>query len=88
MDRSTGLLLSRRVPNLEVVLGHFGGTCWRRLHAGDRTTPKSLIEEDEDAFGGAVREFEEETGNMPRLDRNSSLTSYTRIRLAGSLVRG
>ena len=71
MDRSAGLLLYRRTPETEVLLGHFGGPYWQNKDPGAWTMPKGLIEGDEDPFDAALREFEEETGIAPPADRDA-----------------
>ena len=49
----------------EVLLVHPGGPYWARKDAGAWTIPKGEIEEGEDSFDAAKREFEEETGLSP-----------------------
>jgi predicted NUDIX family NTP pyrophosphohydrolase len=71
METSAGLLLYRRMPEIEVFLGHFGGPYWQNTDAGAWTMPKGLIEDDEDPFDAALREFEEETGIAPPTDRDA-----------------
>ena len=71
METSAGLLLYRRMPEIEVFLGHFGGPYWQNTDAGAWTMPKGLIEDDEDPFDAALREFEEETGIAPPADRDA-----------------
>lgn len=64
---SAGLLLFRRGPGgVEVFLAHPGGPFWARRDTGAWTVPKGLVEEGEDALAAAIREFEEETGIVPR----------------------
>jgi predicted NUDIX family NTP pyrophosphohydrolase len=60
---SSGLLLFRRSPRgLEVFLAHPGGPFWARRDAAAWTIPKGLVDEGEDLFDAATREFHEETG--------------------------
>jgi predicted NUDIX family NTP pyrophosphohydrolase len=73
MENSAGLLLYRRSPDIEVFLGHFGGPYWQNRDEDAWTIPKGLIEEGEDPFDAAVREFEEETGIVPPPDRDNYL---------------
>lgn len=73
MEHSAGLLLYRRTPEIEVFLGHFGGPYWQNKDAGAWTIPKGLVEDDEDPFGAALREFEEETGIAPPTTRDAFL---------------
>ena len=62
MTRSAGLLLFRRVPALEVLIGHMGGPFWARRDAGAWTIPKGEHGDDEDGLAAARREFTEELG--------------------------
>jgi len=50
---------------LEVFLVHPGGPFWAKKDLGAWTIPKGELEEGEDAFTTARREFEEETGIEP-----------------------
>jgi predicted NUDIX family NTP pyrophosphohydrolase len=59
---STGLLLYRRRPALEVFLVHPGGPFWAKKDEGAWTIPKGEIAEGEEPLQTAVREFTEETG--------------------------
>jgi predicted NUDIX family NTP pyrophosphohydrolase len=62
---SAGLLMYRTVAGpLEVLLVHLGGPFWSRKDAGAWFVPKGGVEEGEDEFAAAQREFLEETG-MP-----------------------
>jgi predicted NUDIX family NTP pyrophosphohydrolase len=61
---SAGLLLYRRVPGLEVLLGHMGGPFWARKDDAAWSVPKGEYGPDEEPFAVALREFEEELG-MP-----------------------
>ena len=64
---SAGLLLYRRAPSgLEVLLAHPGGPFWQRKDAGAWTIPKGAVEEGESLLAAACREFQEETGIVPR----------------------
>ena len=47
---------------VEVLLGHLGGPLWAKRHDGAWSFPKGLLEDDEDAFPAALREFQEELG--------------------------
>lgn len=60
--RSGGLLLFRRRPELQVLLGHLGGPLWAKKDAGAWSAPKGLLEPGEDAVAAARREFAEELG--------------------------
>ena len=59
---SAGLLLYRRSPGLEVLLGHMGGPFWARKDDAAWSVPKGEYGPGEDAFAVALREFEEELG--------------------------
>lgn len=64
--RSAGLLLYRRAPGgVEVLLGHPGGPIWARRDEGVWSVPKGEIEDGEDPWAVARREFAEETGHPP-----------------------
>ncbi|HEY8590484.1 MAG TPA: NUDIX domain-containing protein [Naasia sp.] len=60
--RSAGILLYRRSPALEVLVGHPGGPFWAKKDAGAWSIPKGELEEGEDPLDAAVREFGEELG--------------------------
>jgi predicted NUDIX family NTP pyrophosphohydrolase len=67
---SAGVLVyRRRGPETEFLLGHPGGPLWARKDVGAWMIPKGLIEAGEDPLAAALREFEEETGLAPPLDR-------------------
>jgi predicted NUDIX family NTP pyrophosphohydrolase len=57
---SAGLLVFRRTPRLEVLLGHPGGPYWARKDAGAWSIPKGLVDTD-DLAAAARRELAEET---------------------------
>lgn len=63
--RSAGLLLYRRSPDgdIEFLLAHPGGPIWAKRDEGVWTLPKGEIEDGEDPWAVARREFEEETGH-------------------------
>jgi predicted NUDIX family NTP pyrophosphohydrolase len=65
--RSAGLLLYRRRSgkDIEVLLAHPGGPVWAKRDEGVWTIPKGEIEDGEDPWAVACREFEEETGHPP-----------------------
>jgi predicted NUDIX family NTP pyrophosphohydrolase len=58
---SAGLLVFRRKPRLEVLLGHPGGPYWARKDAGAWSIPKGLVGPDGDLAAAARRELAEET---------------------------
>lgn len=55
----------RRIPKLQVLLGHPGGPFWMNKDAGAWTIPKGLVEAGEEPLDAAIREFWEETGLQP-----------------------
>lgn len=64
---SAGLLLYRRAPEgVQLLLAHPGGPFWERRDLGAWTIPKGTVDEGEDFLLAARREFEEETGLLPR----------------------
>lgn len=66
-NRSAGLLLFRRAGGaLELFLAHPGGPFWQGRDAGAWTIPKGVPDSGEDLLAAARREFEEETGIVPR----------------------
>jgi predicted NUDIX family NTP pyrophosphohydrolase len=58
---SAGLLVFRRAPRLEVLLGHPGGPYWARKDEGAWSIPKGLVGTDDDLAAAARRELAEET---------------------------
>ena len=64
---SAGLLLFRRpAASLEVFLAHPGGPFWANRDDGAWTIPKGVVADGEALIDAAKREFEEETGIVPR----------------------
>src|ERR1700727_682708 len=65
VEISAGLLVFRRVNELEVLLGHPGGPFWAKKDSGAWTIPKGLVEPGQDSHGDLIatarREFTEET---------------------------
>ena len=60
---SAGILLFRRTNGeLEFLLAHPGGPFWVNRDVGAWTIPKGLLDEGEELFAAACREFAEETG--------------------------
>src|SRR5262245_1244150 len=62
---SAGLLMYERAPELRVFLIHPGGPYWKNKDAGAWSIPKGEVEENEELFATAQREFQEETGIKP-----------------------
>jgi predicted NUDIX family NTP pyrophosphohydrolase len=62
---SAGLVLYRRTPVLQILLGHMGGPYWARKDDGAWSIPKGEYGDSEDAFTAARREFQEELGSPP-----------------------
>lgn len=67
-DQSAGLLLFRYSSGtrLECFLAHPGGPFWKNRDNGAWTIPKGLVEEGEEILAAACREFQEETGIVPK----------------------
>ena len=64
---SAGLLMYRlRNSTLEVFLVHPGGPYWARKDLGAWSIPKGELQEGEDYLDAAKREFQEETGFLPK----------------------
>ena len=63
--RSAGLLVFRRTPQLQVLVGHMGGPFWARKDERAWSFPKGLLEGQEEPLDAALREFQEETGLTP-----------------------
>jgi predicted NUDIX family NTP pyrophosphohydrolase len=63
--RSSGILLFRRSPALEVLLVHPGGPFWAKKDLGAWSIPKGEHDDAEESLAAALREFEEETGTQP-----------------------
>ena len=61
--RSAGILLYRRTPELQVLLGHMGGPFWARKDEHAWSIPKGEHTEEEDPLAAARREFAEEIGS-------------------------
>jgi len=83
--KSAGLLMyRRRAGSWEVLLVHPGGPFWARKDEGAWTVPKGEIEQGEEAFAAARREFEEETGCRPE----GEFRSLSPVRLkSGKVIR-
>ena len=65
---SSGILLFRRTPELQVLLGHMGGPFWARKDEHAWSIPKGEHGPDEDAETAARREFAEEIGSPAPAD--------------------
>jgi predicted NUDIX family NTP pyrophosphohydrolase len=80
VEMSAGLLVFRRVNELEVLLGHPGGPFWAKKDDGAWTIPKGLVEPGQDSHGGLIatarREFAEETN----LIAEGNLTALTPVK--------
>ena len=63
--RSAGLLLYRRAPGLEILLGHLGGPYFARKDDGAWSIPKGEYDSEEEPLAAARREFTEELGVPP-----------------------
>ncbi|MGY1781809.1 NUDIX domain-containing protein [Geodermatophilus sp. SYSU D01036] len=81
--RSAGVLLYRRVPSVEVLLGHMGGPFWARKDDGAWSFPKGEYADGEDPLAVAHREFEEEFGSpVPA----ASLVALGELRAGGKVL--
>ncbi|QDU75345.1 RNA pyrophosphohydrolase [Bremerella volcania] len=61
--QSAGLVMFRLCEGqCQVLLGHPGGPFFQKKDAGVWSIPKGELDEGEDAFAAAQREFQEETG--------------------------
>ena len=66
MKQSAGLLIYRQKNGkVEVLLVHPGGPFWARKDEGAWDIPKGEIDEGEEPFQAAQREFKEEIGTKP-----------------------
>jgi predicted NUDIX family NTP pyrophosphohydrolase len=72
---SAGILLYRRAPVLQVLLGHMGGPFFARKDDGAWSIPKGEFGTGEEAFAAALREFAEELGSPPPADGYVALGS-------------
>lgn len=64
--KSAGLMMyTYKNSDLKIFLVHPGGPYFVKKDDGSWSIPKGLIEDNEDTFDTAVREFEEETGLKP-----------------------
>jgi predicted NUDIX family NTP pyrophosphohydrolase len=77
------LLWRRGDGGVEVLIGHMGGPFWARKDDAAWSVPKGEYGPGEDAYGVALREFEEETGSpVP----SSHLVPLGEIRQSGGKV--
>jgi predicted NUDIX family NTP pyrophosphohydrolase len=61
---SAGVLLYRRTAGgVEVLIGHMGGPFWAKKDAHGWSIPKGEVEDGEEEFAVALREFAEELGS-------------------------
>ncbi|MGY1829582.1 NUDIX domain-containing protein [Geodermatophilus sp. SYSU D01180] len=81
--RSAGVMLYRRTPSVEVLLGHMGGPFWARKDDGAWSFPKGEYADGEDPLAVAHREFEEELGSpVPA----ASLVPLGELRAGGKVL--
>lgn len=62
---SAGLLVYRKRPTVEVLIGHMGGPFWARRDDGAWSIPKGECDSGEPPVSAARREFTEELGLAP-----------------------
>jgi predicted NUDIX family NTP pyrophosphohydrolase len=85
--QSAGLLLyRRRGSGFEVLLVHPGGPFYVRKDDGAWSIPKGEVEPGEDPLEVAVREFEEELGVPPPVEREALVELGTVRQKAGKIV--
>lgn len=60
--RSAGILLYRRVPDCQILIGRLGGPFWQRRTTRNWSIPKGECLPDEAELAAARREFTEELG--------------------------
>ena len=77
---SAGLLVFRRVNELEVLLGHPGGPFWARKDDGAWTIPKGQVEAGDDLLATARREFSEETNLATDFARPGALIALAPVK--------
>lgn len=73
MTASSGLLVYRLRPELEVLIVHPGGPFWANKDDGAWSIPKGELEPGEDPLAAARREFGEELGMTPPASKATSL---------------
>jgi predicted NUDIX family NTP pyrophosphohydrolase len=73
--RSAGILLFRRVPDCQILIGRLGGPFWQRRTERNWSIPKGECLPDEPELAAARREFTEELGlpvpDVPLIDLGS-----------------
>jgi predicted NUDIX family NTP pyrophosphohydrolase len=86
---SAGILLHRsRDGRREVLLVHPGGPYWAKRDEGAWTIPKGEVEDGDDPFDAARREFREETGTSIDDYPKSAFVELVPLKLkSGKLVR-
>jgi predicted NUDIX family NTP pyrophosphohydrolase len=60
--RSAGILLFRRLPECQVLIGRMGGPFWQRRSEHNWSIPKGEYQDGESPLAAARREFTEELG--------------------------
>jgi predicted NUDIX family NTP pyrophosphohydrolase len=83
---SAGILLYRRTPQLQVLLGHIGGPYFARKDDGAWSIPKGEYGSDEGAFAAALREYAEELGALPPREADRYLELGTIRQRNGKIV--
>ena len=85
--QSAGLLLYRRGSGgIEVLLVHPGGPFWARKDDGSWSIPKGEVEPGEETLEVALREFEEELGSPPAIEREALVDLGAIRQKAGKIV--
>ena len=76
------LLYRRRLPGIEVFLGHLGGPYFAKKDQHAWSIPKGLIQQGEQPLAAARREFQEEIGFTPA----GRFRELTPVRQAGGKI--
>jgi predicted NUDIX family NTP pyrophosphohydrolase len=84
---SAGILLYRgTAETLEVLLVHPGGPFWAKKDEGAWSIPKGEVDEGEEPQTCALRELEEELGELPTIEVEQLIDLGTIRQKAGKLV--
>ena len=70
-------MFSGSAEDIRVLIAHPGGPIFARKNNGHWGIPKGEIDDGEEIFEAAIREFEEETGMKPESDDYVSLGTIT-----------
>jgi len=71
MTIKSGLLLFRKLDQkVQIFLVHPGGPIWSKRDLGAWSIPKGSLDHGELAADAAIREFKEETGHNPKVNKS------------------